>query len=223
MPDTVHPTGGMFPEPSGPDSAAAAAVFGDRLDLALDFVRHLASSGIERGLLGPREGPRLWDRHVLNCAVLSELISQDASVVDVGSGAGLPGLAVAIARPDLEVHLVEPLERRVTWLSEVVEDLQLTNVTVHRARAEEVAGTVLGDYVTARAVAALSTLAGWTIPLTRPGGQVLAIKGRSAGEEIVKARKVIRTLGGGSAEIVTAGASTLAEPTIVVRIPVRSV
>lgn len=223
MTDTLDSTGGIFPEPSGQDRVAAAQVFGERLDLARDFVRHLASSGIERGLLGPREAPRLWDRHVLNCAVLSELIRADSSVVDVGSGAGLPGLAVAIARPDLEVHLVEPLARRVAWLNEVVEDLRLTTVTVHRARAEEVVGTIFGDYVTARAVAALSTLAGWTIPLTRPGGEVLAIKGRSAAEELVKARKVIRTLGGGPAEIVTAGSGTLAEPTSVVRIPVRSV
>ncbi len=158
---------------------------------------------------------------MLNCAVVAELMDADASVVDVGSGAGLPGLAIAIARPDLHLDLVEPLERRVIWLKEVVHDLALDNVTVHRARAEEMVGTLHGDYVTARAVSALSTLAGWTIPLTRAGGQVLAIKGRSAGEEIDKARKVIRKLGGGTAEIVTVGADVLEEPTTVVRIPVR--
>ncbi|WP_247827574.1 16S rRNA (guanine(527)-N(7))-methyltransferase RsmG [Arthrobacter antioxidans] len=209
------------PEPTAGELTAASTVFGDRLGLARGFVAHLASSGIERGLLGPREVPRLWGRHVLNCAVVAELMEADASVVDVGSGAGLPGLAIAIARPDLHLDLVEPLERRVIWLKEVVDDLALGNVTVHRARAEEMAGILHGDYVTARAVSALSTLAGWTIPLTRAGGQVLAIKGRSAGEEIDKARKVIRKLGGGSAEIVTAGADVLEEPTTVVRIPVR--
>ena len=190
--------------------------------MAHEYVRHLATSGIERGLLGPREVPRLWGRHVLNCAVVAELMDQGSTVVDVGSGAGLPGLAVAIARPDLRLHLVEPLERRVTWLNEVVDALRLTNVTVHRARAEELIGQLSGDYVTARAVAALATLAGWTLPLVSPGGQVLAIKGRSAAEEFEKARKSIRKLGGGAPEIVMAGSSVLEEPTTVVRIIARS-
>ncbi|MHA7240608.1 16S rRNA (guanine(527)-N(7))-methyltransferase RsmG [Arthrobacter sp. TMS1-12-1] len=221
MTESVVPDGGV-PEPTIEELEAASSVFGARLALAHGFVAHLASSGIERGLLGPREVPRLWGRHVLNCAVVSELMDPGASVVDVGSGAGLPGLAIAIARPDLQLELVEPLERRVIWLEEVVADLDLDNVSVHRARAEQMVGTLRGDYVTARAVSALSTLAGWTIPLTKAGGQVLAIKGRSAGEEIEKARRVIRTLGGGTAEIVLAGSDVLQEPTTVVRIPVRS-
>lgn len=208
------------PELAAEEVAAAEAIFGTHLDVARGFIRHLATSGIERGLLGPREVPRLWGRHVLNCAVVAELMEQDASVVDVGSGAGLPGVAIAVARPDLHLHLVEPLERRVAWLNEVVVDLGLTNVTVHRARAEEMASVVTGRYVTARAVSALTTLAGWTIPLTESGGEVLAIKGRSAGEEIEKARKRIRKLGGGPAEIVTVGAALLEVPTTVVRIPV---
>lgn len=212
----------VVPEPSPVELIAASTVFGTQLDLARRFVGHLASSGIERGLLGPREVPRLWGRHVLNCAVVAELMDQNRSVIDVGSGAGLPGLAIAIARPDLQLHLVEPLERRVVWLNEVVDDLALTNVTVHRARAEQVAGGLAGDYVTARAVSALSTLAGWTLPLTKPGGEVLAIKGRSAAEEIEKARKIIRKLGGGTVEILSAGAGVLEEPTTVVRIPRRS-
>ena len=207
--------------PSPVESVAASAIFGDALQTAHRFVGHLATSGIERGLLGPRELPRLWGRHVLNCAVISELMESGSTVVDVGSGAGLPGLAVAIARPDLQLHLVEPLERRVTWLNEVVDDLQLSNVTVHRARAEEMVGGLSGRYVTARAVAALSTLAGWTLPLVAPGGQVLAIKGRSAAEEFEKARKPIRKLGGGAPEIVMAGSSILEEPTTVVRIAAR--
>ncbi|TKV29000.1 16S rRNA (guanine(527)-N(7))-methyltransferase RsmG [Arthrobacter sp. NamB2] len=222
MTETVPSHPGGAPEPSPEERTAAQAVFGGRLDLARGFVGHLASSGIERGLLGPREVPRLWGRHVLNCAVVAELMSENASVVDVGSGAGLPGLAIAIARPDLQLQLVEPLDRRVIWLNEVVADLGLSNVSVHRARAEQVVGRVSGRYVTARAVSALSTLVGWTLPLVEPGGEVLAIKGRSAAEEIEKARKLIRKLSGGSAEIVSAGAEVLAEPTTVVRIPLRS-
>lgn len=223
MTEQPHQEEGVPPEQTPGEQVAADVVFGDRIDMARDFVKHLATSGIERGLLGPREVPRLWGRHVLNCAVVARLMEQGASVVDVGSGAGLPGLAIAIARPDLELHLVEPLERRVTWLDEVVADLGLDNVTVHRARAEQVAGKVSGRYVTARAVSALSTLAGWTLPLTTPRGEVLAIKGRSAAEEIEKARKVIRKLGGDTAEMITVGADLLDEPTTVVRIPRRAV
>jgi 16S rRNA (guanine527-N7)-methyltransferase len=221
MTDGASPLPVPVPDLSPAELAAAISVFGDQMETARRFVVHLATSGIERGLLGPREVPRLWSRHVLNCAVISDLMTPRATVVDVGSGAGLPGLAIAIARPDLDLHLVEPLERRVTWLDEVVESLGLTNVTVHRARAEQVIGTVAGHYVTARAVSAMTTLAGWTIPLALPGGEVLAIKGRSAAEEIEKARKVIRKLGGGTAEIVLAGQGVLEEPTTVVRIPVR--
>jgi 16S rRNA (guanine527-N7)-methyltransferase len=149
-------------------------------------------------------------------------MENDRSVIDVGSGAGLPGLAIAIARPDLELHLVEPLERRVIWLNEVVSDLGLTNTTVHRARAEQVVGELSGHYVTARAVSALSTLAGWTIPLTTPDGEVLAIKGRSVGEEIEKARKAIRKLGGDTPEILSIGDDLLDESTTVVRIRRRT-
>nr|WP_246020901.1 16S rRNA (guanine(527)-N(7))-methyltransferase RsmG [Arthrobacter echini] len=197
-------------------------MFGERMELALRFVEHLATSGIERGLLGPREVPRLWDRHVLNCAVVSELMTEGSAVVDVGSGAGLPGLAIAIARADLRLHLVEPLERRTRWLAEVIDDLGLDNVEVHRARAEQMAGKIAGDYSTARAVSALPTLVSWMIPLTRAGGEVLAIKGRSAQEEIDKAREVVARLGGGEARLVSAGNEVLATPTTVVRIPVLS-
>ncbi len=212
----------VVPELTEQEQTAATAIFGDRLEVVRGFVAHLATSGIERGLLGPRERPRLWDRHVLNCAAITELMSRNAVVVDVGSGAGLPGLALAIARPDLRLHLIEPLERRTVWLNEVVADLGLGNVEVHRGRAEQLIGEVAGDYSTARAVAALSTLAGWMIPLTRAGGEVLAIKGRSIGEELEKARHVIRKLGGGEAQLVSAGADVLAIPTTVVRIPVPS-
>lgn len=199
---------------------AAEAIFGDRLDLAERYVEHLATSGTERGLIGPREVPRLWSRHVLNCAVIEREIAAGSRVADVGSGAGLPGLCLAIARPDLELTLIEPLERRVIWLQEVVDDLGLDNVTVLRTRAELAVGRVSVDVVTARAVSALSNLAGLTIPLLAGKGEVVAIKGRSAGAEIEKAAKSIRKLGGLETSVVVVGEDLLAEPTTVVRIVV---
>lgn len=207
-------------ELSGAELHAAEQIFGDRIDLAERYVEHLATSGIERGLIGPREVPRLWSRHVLNCAVVQELISQDAKVADVGSGAGLPGLCLAIARPDLQLTLIEPLERRVTWLEEVVIDLGLDNVEIRRSRAEQAFGTVDCDFVTARAVSALTTLAPLTIPLLEGKGELLAIKGRSAQEEITKAAKIIKKLGGIQTQVLTVGESLLAEPTTVVRVEV---
>lgn len=200
---------------------AAEKIFGDRLGLAERYVEHLATSGTERGLIGPREIPRLWGRHVLNCAVIESEIAQGSHVADVGSGAGLPGLCLAIARPDLELTLIEPLERRVIWLQEVVDDLGLSNVTIMRTRAELAVGMVKADVVTARAVSALSNLAGLTIPLLDGEGEVVAIKGRSAAEEIEKAAKVIRKLGGVKTSVVTVGQNLLEEPTTVVRIVVK--
>lgn len=204
------------------ESKAAQAVFGDRLDLAERYVAHLATSGIERGLLGPREVPRLWNRHVLNCAVVASLIGPDAAVADVGSGAGLPGLTLALARPDLRLTLIEPLERRVVWLNEVVDDLGLDNVTVVRTRAELAADEVSADVVTSRAVSALDKLARLSIPLLHGSGEMLAIKGRSAADEVEKAAKVIRKLGGRETEILTVGDGLLEEPTTVVRILVAA-
>ena len=200
---------------------AAEKIFGERLDLAKRYVEHLATSGTERGLIGPREIPRLWSRHVLNCAVIESAIAMDSHVADVGSGAGLPGLCLAIARPDLELTLIEPLERRVIWLQEVVDDLGLDNVTTMRTRAELAVGLVDADVVTARAVSALSNLAGLTIPLLNGKGEVVAIKGRSAAEEIEKAKKVIRKLGGVETSVVVCGQELLEEPTTVVRIIVN--
>lgn len=207
-------------QPSDAESAAAVSVFGSRTDLAQRYVEHLATSGIERGLLGPREVPRLWGRHVLNCAVVADLIAPGMRVADVGSGAGLPGLTFAIARPDLELILIEPLERRVTWLEEVIEDLGLENVTVLRSRAEQAVDVVHPQIVTARAVSALGKLAQLTIPLLKGDGVVLAIKGRSAADEVEKAGSVIHKLGGIDTSILVAGAAVLAEPTTVVRIAV---
>lgn len=206
--------------PTEAESKAAEVVFGPRLSLATRYVDHLATSGMERGLLGPREVPRLWSRHVLNCAVVADLIPEGADVADVGSGAGLPGLTFAIARPDLMLTLIEPLERRCIWLNEVVDDLELDNVTIYRSRAEQAVEHVNADVVTARAVSALGNLARLTIPLLHGHGEVLAIKGRSAAEEVQKASKVLRKLGAQHTKVVTTGQDILSEPTTVVRISV---
>lgn len=207
-----------LPVLSGDALEAAQKVFGDRLPVAQRYVQHLASSGIERGLIGPREVPRLWERHVLNCAVVQELIEQGAAVADVGSGAGLPGLCLAIARPDLSLTLIEPLERRVIWLTEVVEDLGLENVDIMRSRAEQAVGYVEADYVTARAVSALVGLLDITLPILRGTGQLLALKGRTATEEITKAKKKLNKYGARKTEILLAGENLLEEPTTVVRV-----
>lgn len=200
------------------EGAAVVAVFGDRLELARRFVGHLSTTGVSRGLLGPREVPRLWERHVLNCAVVEGLIPQGAQVVDVGSGAGLPGIAVAILRPDLRIMLLEPLLRRVEWLQEVVDDLELQQVTVRRGRAEEYAGRLGADVVTARAVASLDVLAGWCLPLLRSGGMLLAVKGRTAGEELDRSETQLRRAGAASWEVVQVGEAALEQPTTVVRV-----
>ena len=207
------------PVPDEQERRAAERLFGERLPLAERYVAHLASSGIVRGLIGPREVPRLWSRHVLNCAVVEELIATGARVADVGSGAGLPGLCLALARPDLQITLIEPLERRVQWLDEVVADLGLTNVRVLRARAEQARDEVGEvDVVTARAVSALVGLVDITLPLLRGTGELLALKGRSAADEVRKAQKKLNRLGARSTEIVPAGADLLEEPTTVVRV-----
>lgn len=210
-----------------PDSVrhAVGVFFGERERAATvtRFVGHLASSGVERGLIGPREVPRLWERHVLNCAAVAPLLPADCSVMDVGSGAGLPGLVLAIARPDVRVTLVEPLQRRATWLTEVADDLGLGNVTVHRGRAEEVRGLGLFDVVTARAVASLDVLAGWCLPHVRPGGELIALKGQSAGEELSASVGRLSRLGAVSWAVEQCGDPVLAEPTTVVRIVVGAV
>ena len=177
----------------------------------------LATDGVVRGLIGPREVARLWSRHLANCAVLEELVPEGAQVADVGSGAGLPGLPLAIVRPDLRVVLVEPLLRRATFLGEAVEALGLDDrVEVLRGRAEEQKLAV--DVVTARAVAPLDRLAGWTLPLARVGGTVLALKGEGAADEVVASQNALERLGGGHAEVLTCGAGIVDPPTTVVRV-----
>jgi 16S rRNA (guanine527-N7)-methyltransferase len=193
------------------------AWFGPRSDLAEAFTEHLRTSALERGLLGPREVPRLWTRHVLNCAALAPLLPPAADVVDVGSGAGLPGLVLAIAREDVTVTLVEPLLRRVAWLEEVASDLALTNVTVVRARAEELR-TGWADVATARAVAPLAKLSAWCLPLVRPGGVLLAIKGRTAADELRATADQLPALGAVGWEVREVGGDLLEEPTTVVEV-----
>ncbi|MGH3935870.1 MAG: 16S rRNA (guanine(527)-N(7))-methyltransferase RsmG [Pseudonocardiaceae bacterium] len=198
--------------------AAARAVFGDRYPLAERYVALLAGPGIGRGLIGPREADRLWDRHVLNSAVLGELLPHGCRVLDVGSGAGLPGIPLALARPDLTVVLLDPMARRVAWLREVVAELGLA-VTVRRGRAEDRAiQDALGgqDVVTARAVAPLGRLANWTLPLVRPGGRLLAVKGATADAEAAGNALAVRAAGGGVVEIVQCGATIVQPPTTVI-------
>jgi 16S rRNA (guanine527-N7)-methyltransferase len=198
-----------------PDSARG--VFADRLKLAVAFAELLATDGVTRGLIGPREAPRLWDRHLLNCAVVSELLPDGADVCDVGSGAGLPGLVLAIRRPDLQVTLVEPLLRRTTFLTEVVDRLGLGNVEVARARAEELHGVRDFRVVTSRAVAPLPRLLDWCMPLLRQGGELVAMKGASAGEEVAKARAELARWGATQISVVTVGADVIHPPTTVIR------
>ncbi len=199
------PTDPVEPNALPPAPACAAGVFGDRLDLAERYAALLAGPGVERGLIGPRETPRLWERHVLNCAGLAELLAPSESVMDLGSGAGLPGLVLAIARPDLHLTLVEPLLRRATFLTEAVEALGLPNVVVHRGRAEEMGKKVAFDVVTARAVAPLDKLIRWSLPLLTAGGRLLALKGERADSELAAARPGLRHAGVTEAEIVTVG------------------
>ncbi|MBB1040141.1 16S rRNA (guanine(527)-N(7))-methyltransferase RsmG [Dietzia sp. DQ11-44] len=192
------------PEPP----TGAGSVFGDRLPLAVRYVEILATAGLERGLMGPRERPRLWDRHVLNSAAAAVGFMENESVVDIGSGAGLPGIPLALARPDLRITLVEPLLRRSTFLLEVVDQLGL-DVRVVRGRAEEkdvIADAGGADVVTSRAVAPLSRLAGWSAPLLRPGGRMVALKGASAADEIERDERALRKLGfdGARVEVVSA-------------------
>ncbi len=165
----------------------AALVPQDRLPLLEEYAALLASEGVLRGLIGPREVPRLWDRHLVNCALVAPLLPGDATVADLGSGAGLPGLVVAIARPDVRTVLIEPMARRTAFLQEAVERLGLREVEVVRGRAEDWARADRFDVVTARALAPLPRLLRWGLPLLRPGGVLLAMKGASAGEEIAAA------------------------------------
>ncbi|WP_375386463.1 16S rRNA (guanine(527)-N(7))-methyltransferase RsmG [uncultured Microbacterium sp.] len=201
------------------EPAAAAAIFGDRIELARRFTAALAEHGEERGLIGPLEPPRLWSRHVLNSAVAGSLFS--GRVGDVGSGAGLPGLVLAIVRPDVQWVLIEPMERRIAWLNEQAAELGLDNVEVVRARAEDWKPAPPLDAVTARAVSALRTLIPLTAPLVRDGGELILMKGASVEGEVAAASKQIRAFKLTDVRVEIVGEGLVDEPTRVFRATVR--
>jgi 16S rRNA (guanine527-N7)-methyltransferase len=193
---------------------AAAGVFGPTLDRAQRYAEILAGAGVERGLLGPREVDRMWDRHILNSAAVAELLEPGERIADIGSGAGLPGIPLALARPDLRLTLIEPLLRRSEFLREVVDDLGL-EITIVRGRAEdrsvrEQVGEM--DAVVSRAVAALDKLTKWSVPLLRPDGRMVAIKGERAEEEIREHRRVMASLGAVDVRVMKCGADFLDPP-----------
>ena len=195
---------------------SAKAIFGPQIDKARAFAQKLANDSDDLGLLGPRELDKLWSRHILNSAVVAETVKAGDLVADVGSGAGLPGIPMAIALPEANFVLIEPMERRSNWMLEVIEELGLTNVEVRRARAEEVLDLKF-EIVTARAVAALDKLLRLTVHLLKPGGSLIALKGSKAAEEIEAARRIQKKLGIASFEIQICGEKFLAEPTSVVK------
>lgn len=199
---------------------AAVALFGDRLPLAERYAEALATDGVVRGLIGPREAPRIWERHLLNSAAVAELVPNDATVIDVGAGAGLPGIVLALARPDLTITLVESMARRTAFLSEVVASLSLDGrVEVVRARAEECAGRLpRAEVVTARALAPLDRLVQWCLPLASVHGRILAIKGASAADEIDRHAAAVRRFGGGPPQLRRCGGSLVSPPATVIEI-----
>lgn len=187
------------------------------------FAAMLREQGELRGLLGPREQSRLWERHLLNSAAVVQHLPRTGVITDVGSGAGLPGIVVAAMLPEAEIVLIDPMERRTQWLEEVVAELGLSNVRVVRARAEELDGALEADAVTARAVAAMDKLARWCLPLLRDGGTLVALKGRSAGDELEKAKYVLRKLGGDAGEVLDAPTIPGVDSTTVVRVMRKTV
>jgi 16S rRNA (guanine527-N7)-methyltransferase len=193
-------------------------VFGPALGLAGRYAELLAGPGVEQGLIGPREPARLWDRHLMNCAAVAELVPEACSVIDLGSGAGLPGVVIAMLRPGAKVILLEPMARRAAFLEECVQVLGLDNASVCRGRAEEVAGRLAADVVIARAVAPLERLAGLALGLARPGGLVLAIKGAGAAQEVTRAGPVLRRLRARDVTIVHPGSGKVSPPPTVIRL-----
>ena len=191
--------------------------FGDAFETLETFARELEAQGETRGLIGPREVGRIWERHILNSAALVPFMPSTGSIVDIGSGAGLPGLVIAAMLPQTSVTLVEPMERRCAWLTEMVTTLGLTNVEVKRGRAEEFHGAFEADVVTSRAVAPLDKLARWSLPFLGPGGQLVILKGRGVVDEIGPARKVFKKAKMSEPEILEARTIDGAEPTTVLR------
>ena len=196
----------------------ASMIFGQVAPKAAQYARLLAGPGVDRGLIGPNEIPRLWERHLLNCAVVAGLVPTPCSLVDLGSGAGLPGIVLALLLPDAEVTLLEPMAKRAAFLEECVIELGLGNASVRRARAEELAGTLMVDVVTARAVAPLGRLAAMAVRLLRPGGIVLAIKGAKAAQEVEAARDALSRLAVRHVEVLSAGSGKVDPAATVVRL-----
>jgi 16S rRNA (guanine527-N7)-methyltransferase len=193
-------------------------VFGPVLGLAQRYAGLLAGPGTDQGLIGPRESARLWDRHLMNCAAVAELVPHPCSVIDLGSGAGLPGIVLAMLLPDADIVLLEPMARRAAFLEECVRVLGLGNAVVRCARAEEVTGQLKADVVTARAVAPMKRLAGLALGLVRPGGVVLAIKGAGAAQELAQAGRVLSRLGVRDVELLQAGRGKVSPPPTVIRL-----
>ncbi len=193
-------------------------MFGSAWPAAQEYARLLAGPGVTRGLLGPREVPRLWTRHLLNCAAIVDLVPRSCTLADLGSGAGLPGVVLALLRPDIEVTLVERMQRRAVFLAECVQALDLGNAVVLQSTAEELTGKLAVDVVTARAVAPLERLAGLACGLVRPGGLILAMKGDTADDEVARARPVLRRLGLRDVTVLRAGAGKVDRAATVVRL-----
>jgi 16S rRNA (guanine527-N7)-methyltransferase len=205
--------GGVPPPPP-----QAKRLFGTATAAAERYARLLAGPGVARGLMGPREVPRLWERHLLNSAAIAELIPHPCSLVDLGSGAGLPGIVLALLLPDVTVTLLEPMLRRVVFLEECVHALALENTQVRRGRAEDLAGRLSADVVTARAVAPLERLAALALGLVRPGGTVLAIKGANARQEVAAARPALGRLGVRGVDVLRVGSGKVDPAATVVRL-----
>lgn len=200
------------------DQAALTQYFGSCYPVIAEFALQLAKQGDLRGLIGPREVPRIWDRHILNSAAVVPFLPDKGLIADLGSGAGLPGVVVAAMRPDATVYLVEPMERRCEWLAEMSDHLELPNIEVKRGRAEEFHGAFEADAVTSRAVASLDKLVRISLPLVRPGGQMVVLKGRNVSREVDPARKALRKVGGSEPEVLDAPTLPGVESTTVVRI-----
>lgn len=204
-------------ETDHPDPEGLATAFGPGAETIQQYVDILISRGVDHGLLGPREAARIWQRHILNCASIAPAFGAGQTVADIGSGAGLPGVVLAVARPDLHVTLIEPLLRRSTFLRSVVDELGL-EVEVRRARAEDLIGHEQYDAVTARAVAPLARLSRWGLPLVRKGGYLVAMKGSSLESEIADAASTLREFHAGAVLIESYTVAGLDQPTVVVRI-----
>ena len=208
------PEGVSLAPPAPPE---ARELFGPALGLAEQYAELLAGPGVQRGILGPREIPRLWDRHLMNCAAVAELVPHPCSLVDIGSGAGLPGIVLAMLLPDVQVVLLEPMLRRASFLEECTALLGLSNTAICRSRAQDAAGTITADVATARAVAPMERLAELALNLLRPGGLVLAIKGAGVAQEVERAAPVLRRAGARDVAVVRAGSGKVSPPAVVVR------